>query len=665
MHLFLKIEGKEEWNLNPSMRLKVKGDMFFLPMQDGGVYFRNNVGSFRMEGSSINQWIEKLMPMFTGEYTMGDLTNGLPEPYRERVYEIASVLVANGYVRNVSEDQPHQLPDSILQRYASQIEFLDSFGGSGAYRFQQYRQAKVLVIGSGSFLLSLMKCLLESGMPKFHVLITDAVSTNRERLTELVQHARQMDSEVEVEVEETCMSQSEEGVDWRKAVQPFQSILYVSQESDSFEWRTIHAICREEKKLLLPTMYLGQRGVAGPLIHPEWEGCWESARRRIHQAALCSDREQHVRSSTSDAMLANVVVFQWFKAAVEVLVPELRNSLFLLDLETLEGGWHRFYPHPLVHGSLAAERIEDLESLLLQSPIEKESDGILHYFNQLTSMETGIFHVWDEGELTQLPLAQCLVQPVSPLSDGPAELLPAIVCNALKHDEARREAGLAGLEKYVSQMADQLVRSTSAHSEAVSTTNLFVGVGAGVTASEGISRGLQKCLAEELRTQLAESKPSIKYLQLSAVEDKQCHYYLTVLTTMLGAPLIGLGNKLMGFPVVWIGINGGWHGSVGLNLTLALRKALQQALLEAQNKEIFQQEQALRISSVSLEAETPQNMLISAYEDSDHRLALQSALQILKENDKQISVYNLACESFLKEELAGVFGVSLGEEESA
>jgi hypothetical protein len=45
-------------NLNPSMRLKVKGDTFFLPDSSGGVFFRNNICSLRIEGVTIDQWIE-------------------------------------------------------------------------------------------------------------------------------------------------------------------------------------------------------------------------------------------------------------------------------------------------------------------------------------------------------------------------------------------------------------------------------------------------------------------------------------------------------------------------------------------------------------------------------------------------------------------------------
>ena len=63
--------------LNSYSRLKVKRDTFYLPDPQGGVYFRNNVSSFRMEGGTIYQWIEKLIPMFNGEQTLGDLTEGL------------------------------------------------------------------------------------------------------------------------------------------------------------------------------------------------------------------------------------------------------------------------------------------------------------------------------------------------------------------------------------------------------------------------------------------------------------------------------------------------------------------------------------------------------------------------------------------------------------
>ncbi|MBO8178591.1 MAG: putative thiazole-containing bacteriocin maturation protein [Bacillus sp. (in: Bacteria)] len=648
-------------NLTPSMRLKVKRDTFFLPDSNSGVYIRNNLSSFRMKGSMIDKWIEKLIPMFNGEYTLGDLTDGLPGPYRDRVYEIAEVLYRNGFVRDVSQDRPHQLADQILKKYASQIEFLDSFGDSGAYRFQAYRQAKVLAIGSGPFFISLVFALIESGLSKFHVLVTETVPTNRQRIVELVLHARKTDPEVVIE-EVTLQKEGERS--WRQIVQPFDSILYVSQDRDVEELRLLHTVCREEKKMFLPAICLKQVGLAGPLVSPDSEGCWESAWRCLHQSALSKDQPLDTFSSTAGAMLANVIVFELFKKVTGVIESEQKNQFFLLDLDTLEGNWHSFMPHPLVTGRVTAEWVQDFDLRLEQRASRGEPSELFLYFSQLTSEKSGIFHIWEEGNLKQLPLAQCRVQTIDPLSEGPAELLPSIVCTGLTHQEARREAGLAGIEAYVSRMISELVTVLPPQQRTMVEPQEFIGVGAGETFAEGVCRGLQKYLAEELSKQQIAQKNPVSRVQLSTVEDERCRFYLQALTTMQGAPIIGLGEKVAGFPVVWVGTNGRWYGSVGLNITLALQKALQQALMKAQNEVDCLTIQALEVSSVPLEKKVPLSLLIPTCEETTQSEVLQSAMQVLERNHKRLLVFELALEPFLRKELAGVFGVLVREEES-
>ncbi len=633
-------------NLNPSMRMKVKMDTCFLPDPKGDVYFRNNVGSFRVEGETINQWIEKLIPMFNGEHTLEDLTDGLPDLYRNRVYEIAEMLYINGFVRDVSKDRPCQLPEGVRKKYASQIEFLDSFGDSGAHRFQAYRQTNVLAVGSGPFFVSLVSALFESGLPKFHVLITDSVPTNRQRLEELVVHAQETDPEVALE-EVTFQA---EGIrSWRDVVQPFDSIMYVSEEGNIEELRVLHAVCREEKKILLPAMCLQQVGMAGPLVHPDSDGCWESAFRRLHQSALFKDPHLHNFSSTAGAMLSNVIVFELLKTVTGVTEPEHKNQFFLLDLETLEGNWHLFLPHPLVTGRTEAEQVKDFDLLLEQSSGGSERNELLPYFSQLTSAESGIFHIWEEGELKQLPLAQCRVQAVNPMSEGYAELLPEIVCTGLTHEEARREAGLAGIEAYVSKLVEP---------------QNYSGVGAGETVAEGVTRGLEKVLLEELGKKQVDQYPPVFQVQLSAVEDDRCRFYLQALTTMKEAPKIGLGEEVFGFPVMWIGTGRRWYGSAGLNRTIALRKALQQALQKEQNQADCLSTQALEVKSVLLMERIPESLVIPSSEEATQWELLQSAPKILNRNGKKLVVFDLSLEPFLKEGLPRVFGVLLGEEES-
>lgn len=181
---------------------------------------------------------------------------------------------------------------------------------------------------------------------------------------------------------------------------------------------------------------------------------------------------------------------------------------------------------------------------------------------------------------------------------------------------------------------------------------------------KGFAVGCKKCLVEELGKQLVVQNPIVFQVQLSNVRDNGCRFYLQALTEMQGEPIIGLGEELYGFPVVWVGTNGRWYGSVGLNVTKALRNALQQALLKEQNQEAYLMPQSLVTSSVHLEERGSQTLMIPSYKEGEHSEVLQSALQTLKNNKKRLLVFDMAVEPFFKQELAGVFGVIVREEES-
>ncbi|WP_135555306.1 putative thiazole-containing bacteriocin maturation protein [Paenibacillus cymbidii] len=641
-------------SVNPSMRLKVKGDTYFLPNSDGGVYFRNNRVSLSLEGKTIYQWIEKLMPMFGGELTLSELTDGLSDQYRERVYEIAERLYQNGFVRDVSQDRPHQLPEAIVENFASQVEYLDSVSGSGAYRFQLYRQTKVLAVGSGSILGALVSALFESGLPRFHVLVTEPMQqTGKERLAKLAENARRTDPAAAME-EIVLQRRGISG--WLAAIQPFDAILYVSEDGNMEELRVLDAACKEAGKVLLPALCRQQAGLAGPLVQRKDGGGWESAWRRIHQTALQKDPERHAFSSTAGAMLANVVVFECLKWFAGVAEAEPNHRLFLLDLETLEGKWHPFLPHPLVTGGAAIEEVRDVEPRLRQSAGNIRSNAeLFSCFSRLTSEVTGVFHIWDEGDLKQLPLSLCRVRAVDPLPVGPAGLLPDIVCAGLTHQGARREAGLAGVETYALRLASSLMANLPAGAN--------IGVGAGESFAEGVCRGLQKWLNNELENRLSNGKQAASRVEGISIQDERCRFYWQSLTTLQGAPVIGWGEDLSGFPVMWVGSGGRWFGCAGLNRTLALRDALQQALLHVQHEAANRSSPNLEISSVLLDGNQRQHVTIPVYEEAGQAEAAEAALQVLKRNRKRPVILDLSIEPFMKEELAGVFGVWLQEEE--
>ncbi|MED1785483.1 putative thiazole-containing bacteriocin maturation protein [Brevibacillus fortis] len=636
-------------SVNPSMRLKVKGDTYYVPDPDGRVYFQNNLGSFQMEGKGIDKWIEKLMPLFNGEHTLEELTNGLSDQRRDHIYQIADMLYQNGFVHDWSSQLSHQLSKEIMEKYAPQIEFLNSFTDSAAYRFQLYRQTKVLAVGSGSLLSALVAALLESGLPAIYIATTHSTRTNRERLWELAAHARKEDSEVKLE---EIYLQKNDRDGWQKAVQAFQVVLYVQKEGDLEELRVLYSICKEQNKIFIPAICQDQVGIAGPVLRPDADGCFESARRRIHRSSFNNGSCFSAYSPICAAMLANIVVFELLKTITGTSAQE--NKIFLMNLETMEGEWHPFTPHPLVTGGARVKWVQDTNLLFEQRTHQNGSYDLPAFFGSLTSDQTGIFHTWDEGDLEQLPLAQCRVAVVDPLSEGPVELLADIVCSALTHDGARREAGLAGIEAYASRMAKPLLG-----------TEEFVGIGAGETVPEAVTRGLQKSLTAELRKQLENHQTAVYPVELNSIEDKHSLFYLQALTIMNGPPTVCLGEEISGFPVVWIGTNDRWYYSACLHLTMGLRTALQQALWVNHNPSLSQTTTyGINPSSIVVKEKLPHSLVIPTVEEAAHSEMLKAALSSLRRNNKELFVCELELEQVFKEELAGVFGVLLRKDES-
>ncbi|MBT2636792.1 putative thiazole-containing bacteriocin maturation protein [Bacillus sp. ISL-39] len=631
--------------LDPSMILKVKRDTFYLAEPNRGVYLRNNSCSFRLEGNGIDQWVEKLLPMFNGEYSLGKLTDGLPEPYRMQVFQIAEVLLENGFVRDVSQDEQHQLSEQVLKKFASQIEFVDNLAGSGASRFESFRKAKVLAVGSGPMLNSVVSTLLESGLQKVNVAITEEIPTNRKRLAEIVNHARKTD--LDVEYEELNSN------DWSELLRPFDSVLYVSQNGNVEELKVLQSICREERKTFIPSILFKKTGIAGPLIAPDSELCWESAWRRLHSTVLEKEPIESAVSLTTGALLANVMTFELYKELTGVTKTEQRNRVYLLDLETFEGRWHSVLPHPLVTGVFSSIKVGDLENRLGQDVRKTEPEKLLQYISLLTSKETGILHEWEEGDLKQLPLAQCRVQAADLLSDGPSELLPARICSGFTHEEARTEAALTGIESYAARLAEMIENGG------------ILGVGAGETFAEAVGRGLQKCLTKELDNRKLIEKESISLVDLEPIEDQRCAFYIKALTTIQGAPLAGIGKEVRGFPVIWIGTKRGWYGSAGLNTTLALRNALQNALFDFQNESAGDGAQALQEPEVHFSERGMQSLKIPEDTGRIQREILQAAIEVLKQNKTQMSVYELSIEPIFNKQLEGVYGVSLRGEGSS
>ncbi|MDU5141335.1 MAG: hypothetical protein E6230_04025 [Paenibacillus dendritiformis] len=506
----------------------------------------------------------------------------------------------------------------------------------------------VLAAGSGPILHSLVEAWVESGLSKLAVWVINPDPADPAELEKLREHALRSNPDASLHI--VAAAEGEEA-EWRPLIQPCRFILYVSQHGDVEELRRLQQACIEERKPMLPAVALHGRGLAGPLLQPDGEGRWDSAWRGIHSSMFPAERNPERFPAAAGAVLANLLVHEWHKAVAEENETDCRNQCYILDPDTLTGLWHPIRPHPLVSGVETARLAKNIEESLQTSHEPADPGEWFSCLSRLTSPATGLFHRWEEADIIQLPLAQCLVQAVDPMSEGPAQLLPAIIRGGLTHEEARREAGLAGLEAYAARLMPLLFPGL------LSSQREDIGIGAGCSIAEAVERGFRACLTTEWRKRMRmlADKPAVARIECGQIEDVRCRYYLQALRMTEGEPQLAAGEPLLGCPVVWVHSGSSWYGSADLDLTLALRHSLLKALTKtegvAASSVMWKEEKALRIT-------------VTNSDPSQHAPRILAAVQRLSRRQRRLEVFDMRSESFLGTGPFVIYGVRLGEEES-
>jgi hypothetical protein len=73
------------------MRLRLRDDVYLAPTGDG-VRILTHRGLARIDGTSIARWVDRLTPFLDGEYTIEELTAGLPPDRKKAVTQVIELL---------------------------------------------------------------------------------------------------------------------------------------------------------------------------------------------------------------------------------------------------------------------------------------------------------------------------------------------------------------------------------------------------------------------------------------------------------------------------------------------------------------------------------------------------------------------------------------------
>jgi putative thiazole-containing bacteriocin maturation protein len=453
-----------------TMRPKLTGDTFYIPLADG-VYFRNNQRAFKIKGKMIYRWMEKLAPYLEGQHTLEEITDGLDPQRRAMVTDLVTTLQANHFLKDTSHDLPHTLSALERETYAPEIAFIDSFCDSAASRFERFRNHQVLVIGSGLTLRGLVHASLKCGLRHLAVVTTHEGETHTQRHQEYLDRFHQGDPEQTLrEIAAPDWSNEAEVL---TVLQPFDTIVHISDQPMLARTRMLNRLCVTHAKNFLQATVVEDHAWIGPLVRPEVDGCWECAWRRL-QGNLANRQEPFscydFRDQTAvppsrcvalptAALIANQLGFELFKSVTEAGPVETAHKLMEVDLETLRSQSHPFLPHPLCQACqhpvprTEAAFVATMHQLEQGEPLDQD------VFSQRAApcFETrlGLFRSLDEDDFVQLPLSVCKAVVSEPMPQEHLGNPPTVLGRGSSFRASRLRATLRACEVYACRLVDR------------------------------------------------------------------------------------------------------------------------------------------------------------------------------------------------------------------
>lgn len=450
------------------MRPKLKGDTYYFPTVDG-IYLRNNHDAFYLKGKGLARLLDILSPYLNGEYVLDEIAANLPVDRQELVKKLIQILSTKGFVQDISTDLPHQLSEQELRAYEAEIAFVGAFTSSAAHHFEQYRNARVLLVGSGLTLTSLVHAALHSGLRQVHVLLTEEYPTDRQRLLDYLELYRERDGYQEISIAAPLDWADEDAV--RLALQSFDALLYTADRAMVGRAYLLNRLAHEQQKPLIQAVLIDDEALIGPLVQPGKAGCWECAWRRLQanfpppqdklNVPLLSALEDFPSGAVSRfvaaptaAVVANLLNFELFKYLAGVDALETAGHMLIIDLETLQSKRHSFVPHPLCSACSSAISADaatfqkTITSLRATPTVEQEhfSSQAVHLFDA----RLGLFREIDEHDFTQIPLNVAQVTLTLPQTAS----LRLVTGQGTDFGLARRRATLRACEIYAAHFYD-------------------------------------------------------------------------------------------------------------------------------------------------------------------------------------------------------------------
>ncbi|MGW3134887.1 hypothetical protein [Streptomyces sp. NPDC001139] len=595
------------------MRPQLIRDAYFVPLEDDGVYLRSSHRVVTIEHAPIYPLLERLAPYLNGKYTVADLTAKLPARKASLVASLIRELHEQHVVRDLSQDLPHTLDELEIQAYEAELAYVETYTGSAEHHFQRYREAAVVLVGSGRLVEAAAQASLESGVRRVHLLITDDTPTDLDQLRDHQRSALARDAHQEL-TWGLAPGQGTDASGWADLLRGYDVVLHLSERPMFARSRMLDAAAERTRALTQHAVVLPVEAWIGPLRTPaEPGGNWEAAWRRLrptNDVALPDAFADHPElagdlfTGALPAIVANHAVFRLFTHLTGTGEHDWASRLLRVDLETLVTSHHRYHPHPLALPAGPETREEFLaRAAALAKGAEQAVEALSVAAVEHIDARTGLFATIGEEDATQLPLRVSRVSLPHPLDHTPS----AVYGVAIEFDEARYRAVRRAVELYGTAMYDHRrtnldgtvwgMRLSDGEAVPVSSSKVFdatdrtwaagpqAGTACGRSWNDAVTAGLLRH-CEELTIASAALRehtgPSVDLASLTA-DDEVAHLLRLLEIAGVAVTAHEITDPLLRVPTLAIRANGSVTArAAGLDLLSAAVTGLERTLLSWQ-----------------------------------------------------------------------------------
>lgn len=433
-----------------TMRPKFRTGVFFAPAEDGdGALLTHGSNVTLLRGPTTYAWLQRLVPYLNGSTTLAALTASLSPPKKDMVQRLVAALRDAELVRDAGADDPHSLTAAELETYAPEVAFIEAFRDSGPHRFQRFRDARMVAVGSGLLLMAVAHAGLAAGVRQLTLLVTSECPTDLSRLEEESLPLRDPSQRTEVRL----LTTPGDDTDLERLITSANVVVHASDRTSPARALMIDRICADAGIVSVQTLITGDQAWIGPVCGPDRPAVsWASLWHRLAGPGGAATPPSDFLTGPVPGIIANHAVFACFEHLCGVGDPDDAGRAVRLDLETLQTDEHPVIAHPFARP--LPEQSEDRTTSPAGAPAEADEEDFARRLSLISGTTAAVFGPADERHFRQFPLRVVEVGFSQPL--GPRGSVRARTAHGAGLDlaTARRRAAQRAAELYASEMID-------------------------------------------------------------------------------------------------------------------------------------------------------------------------------------------------------------------